>query len=369
MEFQRFYLQDGGRYIEYSVEDMEYDYANVIVRQATGDQPVAGIGYILREEVVVGIALDTDVPMTTKRWFAYDAGACSGVPGSRVGNVNAGYATMENAIKALLGEYATVTDAVMVDGVPTDDDCDNKRDDYDYDPVSIDVWCETGRDGFLSPAVSSEIKRIGRIHAMTSSLMCDMIREVSKSMWLHHGLLLSDETDVRMSVSVDAPTDMFGDRIADSDKPFDGMTLVVELCPSLQSVACPGSVTISVIDVENAEDGNVLVGTSIVNGRDADYANADESLSVGISVDSLASEATDRTSVASFANRIMSTFFNSLMRRMVMEYQSRVDVLREASQGEWNETLTDGTKAMGDMGLSYAPDPYDGGNARSMEYA
>lgn len=332
MGTQRFYLPSGKEYIEYSVEDVDYDYANVVIAPID-DALAVGIGYILREEVTVGISLDTDVATTVKRWFAYDAGSCGGNPGTRVGNVNAGYATMESAINGLLGEYANVSEAIKADvAMPGSSDTQySVYGNYDQAPLLVDVWAETSRDGVLHQSVTKEISKAGGIHMLTSNLIHEIAQRSAKLLWSCHDIFVRDGVQVLMSVSVDTPTDICGNRVMDRNKPFDGMTLSVAIQPSRQSVMPGGSVSLSVIDVENSSDANVLIGTSMVNGND--YGTTDHDLSIGVVVDSFVSEATTQEQVEMFTNRMMLMFLNSLMRCVIMDYQSRFEIFNEiASQ-------------------------------------
>lgn len=326
MGVQRFYLPNGREYIEYSVEDVDYDYANVVI--APIDETLAvGVGYILREEVVVGISMDTDETTTMKRWFAYDAGTCTGCPGVRVGNVNAGYSTMENAIAALLREYAETADAIKKDA---DGDSQNLLMPEEYDPYPIDVtvWSDTGRDGTISSDLSDRIAQAGGIHMVTASLMQNIVRHVSKSLWAHHDLFGNDGITANMTVSVDVPTDVLGNRVPDESKPFDGMSLGISLVPSARSSICQrGTVSISVIDVEDAEDATVLIGTSVVSNEQG--TSTEDDLGMAIMVDSFSSEATSPESVEFFANRIMSEFLNNFMRGMIATYQSMLRFMRD----------------------------------------
>jgi len=325
MSVQKFYLPDGRSYVEYGVEDVEHDYANVVIAPID-EMHVIGLGYVLREEVTLGIELETDVATITKRWFAYDAGAYGGVPGTRVGNVNAGYATMEGAIRGLLREYVDVPGVVKTDASEVDERDSSTYGYYDQEPIMIDPWADTDADGYLGHAVTEAIGEAGNIHVMTSSLMCDIVSEVSKYLWRYRNIFDGDHVGIRMHVDVDTPYDAIsGMKVIDDNRPFEGMSLHIDTVPARNSIIPEASVSISVVDVENAMDASVLVGTVIVNKNEfPSYGDSGDGLDVGLSVESFASEAKTRQDEEIFASRIMLTFMAVLMHLMLTEYQSMV---------------------------------------------
>lgn len=324
MAVQRFYLPDGRGYIDYSVQDVDRDYANVVIAPVD-ETLVMGLGYVLREEITLGIELETDIATTTKRWFAYDAGACGGTPGMRIGNVNAGYATMEGAIRGLLREYVDVPGVVQTETGVIDDGLSSTYGYYEQQPVMISPWHDTDFEGHVSDAVHDGICEAGSIHVMTSSMMCDIVGEVARQLWKYHDIFSDDHTSIRMHVEVDTPYDeICGVDIIDENHPFEGMSLHLETTPSRTSVMPPATASISVVDVENAADASVLVGTTVVNRNTPSAAAIVDGLSVGLSVESFASEAKDRRDEEEFVSRLMMTLMNGIMSHMVTEFQSMI---------------------------------------------
>lgn len=321
---QRFYLPDELGYIEYSVKDVDYDYANIVVAPIDETAPV-GIGYILREDLSTGDSPEADGKIASKRWFAYDAGVYGGTPGRRVGSTSAGYATMENAIRGLLIEHAVNPAVVrdeetMLDLGPM---TTSSHSGYGQRPLIVDPWEDTAPSGRLDDAVIRQLDSMAGIHAITARLMQEVISSVARTLWSHHDMLANDHAGILIHVGVDIPMDLCGGAVIDESKPFDGMTLSLEISPSPSSVIPHGSLSISVVDIENATDANVLVGTSVVNGGLQWQADAGDGVrGVGLSVDSMASEATSQDEVEEFVRRIMTSLLNGLMRAMILEYQS-----------------------------------------------
>lgn len=311
--------------MEYGVEDVEHDYANVVISPV--DETLAvGLGYVLREEVTLGIELETDVATVTKRWFAYDAGAYGGTPGTRVGNVNAGYATMEGAIRGLLREYADVPGAVRTDVGEADERRSSTYGYYEQRPIIVRPWVDADAEGNLSPAVKDAIREAGSIHVMTASLMCDVVSEVMRHLWRYRNVFDDDHVGIRMHVDVDTPYDVVsGVDVVDANRPFEGMSLHIDTVPTRMSIVPDASVSISVVDVENAVDASVLVGTVVVNKRALpSYRDLGDGLDVGLSVESFASEAKTRQDEEIFTSRVMMAFMVTIMHLMVTEYQSMV---------------------------------------------
>ena len=85
------------------VEGRGGDYADVVVGPE-GDALCVATGHVIAEETVVSVNPDANEATTGLRWFAYDDTLVA-APGSRVGSDLVGYATMAEAILAVVSEY------------------------------------------------------------------------------------------------------------------------------------------------------------------------------------------------------------------------------------------------------------------------
>lgn len=93
-------LVDAG---EVLVEDAGDDYASVVVGPE-GDTLCVATGHVIAAEAIVSVDLGANEATTALRWFAYDDTLVA-APGSRVGSDVVGYATMAEAILAVVSEY------------------------------------------------------------------------------------------------------------------------------------------------------------------------------------------------------------------------------------------------------------------------
>lgn len=327
MKTQKFRLPNDKEYIEYGVGDVEYDYANVLV--STVDAPLdIGIGYVLRENFPLGETIDANDAIVTKRWFAYSSGAYGDTPGRRIGRTDIGYATMECAIEGLLEEccdnplVVRKEDDSLPQMGPMTMPSSSRFESYDHEDIVLDVWEETSPSGKLSECVAERIEAQAGIHVMTAHIVRDILSFVSVGLWGYHEMLSNEQVGASIRIAVDLPMDMCGNVIVDKSKPFDGMTLNVEIAPSSHQSAMPhGVLSISVMDVENSVDGNVLVGTSLVSDMRGKLGGLGDT---GLSVNSMASEATTKGEMEEFVNHLMAIFMNSLMRFLILEYQSKL---------------------------------------------
>lgn len=93
------------------------DYVDVVIAPNDEDGTCLADGYVHTEDVTVSIDLATDEATEVTRWFAYDA--THAAPGFSVGRTNGGYATREEAILALVGEFGEV---LAENGFPVDEE-------------------------------------------------------------------------------------------------------------------------------------------------------------------------------------------------------------------------------------------------------
>lgn len=321
MSVQRFYDRSGSAYVDYSVQDVDYDYANVVVPSLDGSSPV-GIGYVMREAV----ALPWGNGEGKRRWFAYDSGACSGIPCRRIGDGRQGHATMEGAIKALLATYIEEggPSCIVSGGAKSEEPTYGY---YSQKPIVLSMNDDTDEQGHLLDGVRDAIMDAGDIHVITARIICSVTDLIVSGLWRYRGLLANDGTRVVASVRVDTPVDsMCGDSIIDTDRPFDGMTLDVAVVPSPSSVMPKASLSVSVVDVENSVDKAVMVGTIIVSGHGSDDG-------LGVLADSLTSEIGGFEDIESFATRLVATLMSGALGCAVAEYQSRIPDANAAQNG------------------------------------
>lgn len=99
------------------VESEYPDYVGVTLGPDDDEGTCVAVGYAHAEQVTTSVDLDTDEATEVTRWLAYDATDGS-APGTRVGRTNAGYATKEEAVLALVDEYA---DRLVAAGFPVDE--------------------------------------------------------------------------------------------------------------------------------------------------------------------------------------------------------------------------------------------------------